>query len=292
MRIIGSAKGAHCLYPLQIDPYYNGCRHACAYCYSANLAKCMGFRFDEYKSTNIDLLRSRLKNPKGKWRELIESKHPIRLGGMSDPFMLEDLSTTRDVIETLNEVKYPYLIFTKSDRILECLDIIDAKRAQVQISVSTKYEKMLEPGAPSNMRRFAACEELSDAGVKVIGRLAPIIPLNPDGRPIYEEPAVCDSFDFDFIEAFEFSGVKGIVAEMMRLTPLLRKHLAYTHLSIDKLVTDKSIRKGSTIFFSEDTRLAYYELIKDLATVPVTYCDSTLWDTKVMGDCCQFVSQT
>lgn len=289
MRIIGGAKGAHCLYPLQIDPYYNGCKHACAYCYASQLAKSMGFRFDEYKSTNVDLLRSRLKHPKGKWREFIEAKHPIRLGGMSDPFTDAEASVTRLVIETLNEFEYPYMIFTKSDRILECLDIIDSKHAQVQISVSTKYEHLLEPGAPENERRFAACKTLSDAGIKVIGRLAPIIPLNPDGMPIYNTPPVCDSFDFDFIEDFELSGAKGIIAEMMRLTPLLRKNKLYEFLHIDRLVTDRSIRKGSTIFFSEGTRLAYYELIQDLATVPVTWCDATLWRTDEQGDCCQFV---
>lgn len=291
MRIIGNAKGTHCLYPLQLDPYYNGCKHGCLYCYAASLANSFGLSFDRFTETDVSLLRKRLAKPSGKMGEFIKRKHPLRIGGMSDPFMNDiNHEITRSVINILNEFEYPHLIFTKSNSIVNAMDILNPDLCQIQISVSTKYDSILEPYASSNIERFAACEELSDNEFRVIGRIAPIIPMWPDGYEDFEnfENVTCDSFNFGIAGQFHTHGASGLITEMIRLTPFMLKNLRNAGINIDSTISEKSIRKNGTIYYSPETRKRYYEEL-DYTGLPLTYCDIDLWDTSIDGDCCQWI---
>ena len=60
-------------------------------------------------------------------------------------------------------------------------DNINKKLANIQISISNKQADLIEPNAHSPYKRMQACEILSNEGFRVIGRIAPIIPLWPDG---------------------------------------------------------------------------------------------------------------
>lgn len=290
MRIITGTKGAHCLYPFQIDPYYNGCAHKCLYCYAASISNSFGLSFNKYTPTDVGLLRKRLSKPSGRMGEFIKRKHPLRIGGMSDPFMRGiDHRTTIEVLDILNDYAYPYMIFTKSADIVNYIKHIDADLAQVQISVSTKYESILEPYASTNAERFAACEILVDSDINVIGRIAPIIPMWADGAEDFEnfENITCDAFDFTIPEKFSDSGVAGLITEMIRLTPWMMKNLRGAGINIDNTINDRCIRKNGTIYYSLDTRRKYYEAL-DYTGLPLTYCDVDLWNPSIDGDCCQF----
>ena len=291
MRIIGHTKGNHCLYPFQIDPLYNGCTHGCKYCYAANIAHSFGLPFDEFKETDTRLLRKRLARPSGKMGEFIERKHPIRIGGMSDPFMRGvNHEKTYEVLDILNEFEYPYIILTKSYDIVNVMEYLNPELAQIQISIANNNWYHTEPKAASKKYRLKACETLSNNGFNVIGRIAPIIPPWADGDDWNVDNVVCNGVDFSLPLRFEMAGASGLILEMIRLTPWMRKNLQEADINIDATITDKSIRKNGTIFYSLETRQKYYDALS-YTDLPVTYCDMDLWDTSKDGDCCQWIPQ-
>ncbi len=288
MRIIGHTKGEHCLYPFQIDPLYNGCTHGCKYCYAANIAHSFGLPFNEFKETDVEMLRKRLEHPRGRMGEFIKKKHPIRIGGMSDPFMRGiSHEKTYEVLDILNEFEYPYIILTKSYDIVNAMEHLDSKLAQIQISVANNNWILTEPNASSKIYRLMACETLSNNGFKVIGRIAPIIPKWADGAEWIKYKEICDGVDLNLPRKFENAGARGLILEMIRLTPWMRKNLQEVGINIDATITDKSIRKNGTIFYSLETRKQYYDALS-YTDLPVTYCDVDLWDTSKDGDCCQW----
>ena len=288
MRIIGHAKGEHCVYPFQIDPLYNGCSHGCKYCYAANIAHSFGLPFDEFKETDTQLLRKRLMRPTGRMGEFIKKKHPIRIGGMSDPFMRgQPHDKTYEVLDILNEFEYPYIILTKSYDIVNAMEHLDKKLANIQISISNRQAGLIEPNAHLPYKRMQACEILSNEGFRVIGRIAPIIPMWPDGEEWGVDNVACKGIDFTLPLKFEQAGAQGLILEMIRLTPWMRKNLIEAGININATITDKSIRKNGTIFYSLETRQKYYDTLS-YTDLPVTYCDVDLWNPSSDGDCCQF----
>ena len=84
------------------------------------------------------------------------------------------------------------------------------------------------------------------------------------------------------------AGASGLILEMIRLTPWMRKNLQEAGININATITDKSIRKNGTIFYSLETRKQYYDALS-YTDLPVTYCDVDLWDTSKDGDCCQWI---
>lgn len=289
MRIIGSGKGEHCLYPFQIDPRYKGCTHKCLYCYAASLSNSFGLSFDTLVSTDTSLLRKRLEKPRGAMGEFIKKKHPLRIGGMSDPFMNGiDNDKTIEVLDILNEFEYPYIILTKSATICDAMDHLDSKLCNIQISASNRNWKIIEPNASSMSHRLKACETLSDSGFRVIGRIAPIIPLWADGVTDWrDDNIVCDGVDFALPLKFEQAGAAGLILEMIRLTPWMMNNLETAGINVRATITNKSIRKNGTVYYSLETRKSYYDALS-YTDLPVTYCDVDLWNTYVDGDCCQW----
>ena len=288
MRIIGSGKGAHCLYPFQIDPTYKGCTHKCLYCYAASLSNSFGLSFDMLTSTDTELLRKRLEKPRGAMGDFIKRKHPIRIGGMSDPFM-RGISNykTIEVLDILNEFEYPYIILTKSYNIVDAIDHLDSSLAQIQISAANRNYSIIEPNASTVPERLSACKTLSDAGFNVIGRIAPIIPPWADGAEWSKDNEICNGLDFALPRKFEICGARGLILEMIRLTPWMMNNLENAGVNIRATITDKSIRKNGTVYYSLETRQRYYDALSYTA-LPVTYCDVDLWNTATQGDCCQF----
>jgi len=290
MRIITGVKGEHCVYPFQIDPYYNGCSHKCLYCYAGSIAHSFGLPFDSYTPTDIGVLRKRLARPSGKMGEFIKRKHPIRIGGMSDPFMNgQSHEATRQVIEILNDYEYPHIIFTKSKDICDMIDILNPALCQIQISAANSNYGVIEPNASTVPERLSACKTLSDAGFNVIGRIAPIIPPWADGAEWSKDNEICNGLDFALPRKFEICGARGLILEMIRLTPWMIKNLESAGVNIRATVTDKSIRRNGTIYYSLETRKRYYDALS-YTKLPVTLCDVDLWDTSTMGDCCQWNS--
>ncbi len=114
---------------------------------------------------------------------------PIALGTNTDPYQPIERhhKITRQVIELLADCNHPFTITTKSDLVLRDLDILQPLAGRnlncVSISLTSldnRLSRIMEPRASAPHKRLNAIKKLSNAGVRVIVQLAPIIPAIND----------------------------------------------------------------------------------------------------------------
>jgi DNA repair photolyase len=167
-----------------INPY-RGCEHGCIYCFArpshAYLDLSPGLDFETRlfaKPNAAGLLRAELRKPNYEVR-------PIAFGTNTDPFqpIERDWGVTRACIAVLAEARHPLTITTKSDRVVQAIDLLApmaaARLATVVVSVTTldaRIARTLEPRVPHPKRRLAAIRALTDAGIPTYVSLAPVIP--------------------------------------------------------------------------------------------------------------------
>jgi DNA repair photolyase len=110
---------------------------------------------------------------------------PVALGSNTDPYQPVERRTrlTRALLEVLLEHRHPLTVVTKSDLVLEDLDLLQrlAERslAAVMLSLTTldpELARRMEPRAPTPERRLGAIGKLAEAGVPVGVLTSPIIP--------------------------------------------------------------------------------------------------------------------
>jgi DNA repair photolyase len=168
---------------------YRGCEHGCIYCFARpthafhDLSPGLDFETRLFAKPNAAaLLRATLCKPRYKPR-------PIAMGTNTDPYQPIErrYRITRQVLEVCLEARHPVTITTKSDRVLDDLDLL-AKMAKlglvaVAVSVTTLDPKLsgkLEPRAAAPAKRMAALGKLVAAGVPAHCSIAPIIPAITD----------------------------------------------------------------------------------------------------------------
>ncbi len=234
-----------CHYTFELDTYGRGCIHDCVYCYAKDELSLHGY-WNNPMPMPIDLneIRSAFytvfeTTKRSKWRSILESRVPIRLGSMSDSFMWSDLKygVTLEVLKLLKHYKYPYIVFTRSDLVAHdrYLEVMDADICSVQMSIcgsDDKLTKILEPGAPSNERRMKALKKVSEAGILTAVRINPLFPTYPDGYFSDRESVIkrfgteskipkFSFFDIDQVDAFmerlAENNVRTVLAGMVRL---------------------------------------------------------------------------
>ena len=168
---------------------YRGCEHGCIYCFARpthayhDLSPGLDFETRLFaKPDAARLLRAELSKKS-------YQVATIAMGTNTDPYqpIEKDWSITRSILELLVETRHPTFITTKSDRILQDLDLIaDLARdnlAAVMLSVTSldpAVARTLEPRAPHPLRRLDAIRRLSDAGVPVTASISPVIPAITD----------------------------------------------------------------------------------------------------------------
>ncbi|MHA6766315.1 PA0069 family radical SAM protein [Sphingobium ummariense] len=168
---------------------YRGCEHGCIYCFARpthayhDLSPGLDFETKLFvKPEAATLLRTEL----GKKNYTVS---PIAMGTNTDPYqpIEKDWRITRQVLEVLAETRHPTYITTKSDRILQDIDLLaDLARDRlvaVMISVTSldpKIARTLEPRAPHPLRRIEAIRRLAAAGIPVSANMAPIVPAITD----------------------------------------------------------------------------------------------------------------
>jgi len=158
---------------------YTGCGHSCLYCYISSYIR------DPF-------------NPREKedvLRKLSMDLREIRPGSIvamstsSDPYTPpeERRGTTRKAIEIIRRAGMRLLVMTKSDLVIRDADLLEG--AAVSFTITTLDEgiaTVLEPGAPSPLRRMDAMRKLSGKAGLIL-RLDPIIPgLNDDFEEVLE----------------------------------------------------------------------------------------------------------
>ncbi|NQZ18773.1 MAG: hypothetical protein HRT44_05885, partial [Bdellovibrionales bacterium] len=233
-----------CLYAFEVDTYGRGCVHDCHYCYAKEQLNSHGYWNNPYPvPVDINSIRKTLytvfeTDKPNKWRNILQSKTPIRIGSMSDSFMWMDqkIQVTKEFLRLLNHYKYPYLIFTRSDLVArdDYLALIDRDLASIQFSLSStndKLNRLIEPGAPSAARRLKALKKLNEAGYWTTVRINPLFPIYPDGyftEPNFETKNTprFDFFSFDMIEQIADAKVPSLLAGFVRLSPYSLKKMS------------------------------------------------------------------
>ncbi|SIO00102.1 DNA repair photolyase [Parasphingorhabdus marina DSM 22363] len=168
---------------------YRGCEHGCVYCYARpthayhDLSPGLDFETRLFaKPDAASLLRQTLARPS-------YNPAPIALGTNTDPYqpIEKDYRITRDILEVMHETGHPVAITTKSNRIVDDLAILRklAKRDLVGVAISVTsldrhVHRLLEPRAPSAIKRLDAVRQLSDAGIYVHVNIAPVVPAITD----------------------------------------------------------------------------------------------------------------
>ncbi len=205
---------------------YRGCSHGCIYCDSRSRCYQFTHPFEdiEVKQNAPELLEKALRSKR--------KKCMIGTGSMSDPYMHceEELRLTRKCLEIILQYGFGVAIQTKSDRILQDIDLLDEinKKAKcvVQMTLITYDDdlcKILEPNVCNTKRRIEVLEEMQKRGIPTVVWLTPILPFINDTKenitPILNE---CVRV-----------GVKGVIDFGMGLT-LREGDREYYYAALDK----------------------------------------------------------
>ncbi len=176
----GLLTGSNGYYGMNI---YRGCTHGCIYCDSRS--KCYQFTHPfedvEVKQNAPELLERTLKSKR--------QRCMIGTGSMSDPYMHceEKLRLTRRCLEIIHKYGFGVAIQTKSDRILQDIDLLEeinrSAKCVVQITLTTYDDELcriLEPNVCNTKRRIEVLEEMQKRGIPTIVWLTPILPFIND----------------------------------------------------------------------------------------------------------------
>ena len=173
-----------------INPY-RGCEHGCSYCFArashAYLELSPGLDFETIlyaKQNAVERLKIELANKS-------YCCETIALGNNTDAYQPIErrLKITRGILQTLERVRHPVSIVTKSALILRDLDLLTSLAhdhlVHVAISLTSLDHALaakMEPRAAAPARRLQVIERLHQAGVPVSVLIAPIIPAINDNE--------------------------------------------------------------------------------------------------------------
>ncbi len=162
---------------------YRGCSHGCIYCDSRS--KCYHFTHPfediEVKQNAPELLEKALKSKR--------KKCMIGTGAMSDPYMHceEQLRLTRKCLEIILHYGFGAAVQTKSDRILQDIDLLDeinrSTKCVVQMTLTTYDDELcaiLEPNVCNTKRRIEVLEKLRERSIPTVVWMTPILPFIND----------------------------------------------------------------------------------------------------------------
>ena len=168
---------------------YRGCEHGCVYCFARpthafhDLSPGLDFETKLFaKPQAAQLLRQTLARPR-------YQPQPIAMGTNTDPYQPIEARyrLTRQVLEVCLETRHPVTITTKSDRILQDIDLLTDMATHNLVGVAISVTSLdpvlsgkLEPRAASPVKRMAAIGKLAEAGIPTWCSIAPVIPAITD----------------------------------------------------------------------------------------------------------------
>lgn len=205
---------------------YRGCSHGCIYCDSRS--KCYQFTHPfediEVKQNAPELLDAALRKKR--------KKCMIGTGSMSDPYMHceESLRLTRKCLEVIRKYGFGVTIITKSDRILQDIDLLDdinkEAKAVVQMTLTTFDDRLcsiVEPNVCNTKRRIEVLERMQERGIPTMVWMTPILPFINDTEQNVRS----------ILDECVRVGVKGIVCFGMGLT-LREGDREYYYAALDR----------------------------------------------------------
>lgn len=164
---------------------YRGCVHGCIYCDSRSCCYNMNHDFEdvEIKENSIELLNEALSAKR--------SKCMIGMGSMTDPYipLEDDFKYTRRALETIHKHGFGVTLITKSDRVLNDLDILkkinETSKCVVQMTLTTCDDNLsgiIEPNVCTSTRRYEVLKVLREEGIPTVVWLCPILPYINDTK--------------------------------------------------------------------------------------------------------------
>lgn len=162
---------------------YRGCTHGCIYCDSRSRCYQFSHPFEdvEVKINAPELLEKALRSKRRKCM--------IGTGAMSDPYMHceKQLRLTRRCLQIIKQYGFGVSIQTKSDRILDDIDLLDEINRQskcvVQMTLTTYDDGLcaiVEPNVCNTRRRIEVLEKMKERGIPTIVWITPILPFIND----------------------------------------------------------------------------------------------------------------
>jgi DNA repair photolyase len=205
---------------------YRGCSHGCIYCDSRSRCYQFTHPFEdiEVKQNAPELLEKALSSKRRKCM--------IGTGAMSDPYMHceEELRLTRKCLEIILRHGFGVAIQTKSDRILQDIDLLDEinreTKAVVQMTLTTYDDELcgiVEPNVCNTKRRIEVLEEMQARGIPTVVWLSPILPFINDTEQNIQS----------ILNECVRVGVKGVICFGMGLT-LREGDREYYYAALDR----------------------------------------------------------
>ena len=164
---------------------YRGCTHGCIYCDSRSRCYQFTHPFEdiEVKQNAPELLEKALRSRR--------KRCMIGTGSMSDPYMHceESLRLTRRCLEVILRYGFGAAVQTKSDRILEDIDLLDeinkTAKCVVQMTLTTYDDglcRILEPNVCNTRRRVEVLEKMQERGIPTVVWITPVLPFINDNE--------------------------------------------------------------------------------------------------------------
>ncbi|WP_372399017.1 PA0069 family radical SAM protein [Azospirillum sp. HJ39] len=171
-----------------VNPY-QGCEHACIYCFARPTHAYLGLSPGLDFETRLFAKRNAAELLARELRAKSYACRPLALGANTDPYQPVERTEgiTRRVLEVCRDFNQPVSIITKSALVLRDLDILAPMAAgglaSVSLSVTTldrDLARVMEPRASTPPRRLEAIRALAGAGVPVSVLASPMIPALND----------------------------------------------------------------------------------------------------------------
>ena len=173
-----------------INPYV-GCSHGCVYCYARFIKRFTGHTeewgaFVDARVNIAEVLEKQMSSSKYKGEQ-------IYIGTVTDPYqpIERKYKLTRSVLKILLNYKNPVSILTKSDMVLNDLDLLKQfKEIDINFTITTldeKWKKFVEPNSPTIKQRLRAMEKLTNEGITVFAMMGPYWPIFTDSEALFRE---------------------------------------------------------------------------------------------------------
>lgn len=226
-------EGSLCTCPFKytINPY-TGCSHSCLYCYASSYIKDF---FNPRK-------KSRFLEDVSKDIRYIPEGSIINISSSSDPYipLEKEKKITRRILEKFVERNYVIEIVTKSDLVLRDIDLLCKGKSVVSITITTLDEELariLEPGAPSPIKRIDAVKKLSKNNLPVVVRFDPIIPFITDSEENIK----------NVIENVANAGAKHVISSTYKVKPDNLRRIVSKFPSLSKSFKELYYENGEKI---------------------------------------------
>lgn len=158
---------------------YNGCTHACVYCYGRQYSTDKNFKYSLLKNNVIEKLKDDIIKIKNDFGNNIPE---ILMSFQGDVYQPDEIKIgiTREVIEILIENKLPFTILTKGGtraiRDFDLLEKYDKCRFGTTLILCRNNDiEYWEPGAPSYEDRIEACKTAHNLGISTWMSMEPVI---------------------------------------------------------------------------------------------------------------------